>query len=677
VSQQSTVDSRQWRGGRNLCGAEASLSLMTQKEFQTSPGSRRDRSVALWVPLVVGLLLMCLAAAARGESAQAKRTDRFHATLSSGAHLRIDNISGDIVATPGREFSAVVTVVVTAPTQSRADELLRATRIVQSRDGEELSLDTQWPESEMGRPYRWRSGGERMRSPRCRECKITAQYEIVVPPGVHAFLHTVNGDVRADRLDGELDAQSVNGGVRVQGARQSVSAGSVNGKVELALAALPAAAAIQAKTVNGAVLVTLPKESKFELSASTMNGIIASTFPLPAQPETEGDDPASRRSPAMNRVHPHRTVVVEKDGEDTVVDLKEIEREIEESMKEVESEVRGSLREAQREVRRLRIVTPGNAYKGSIGQGGARLRLSTLNGSITLLAAGTQESEAKPLVSPRRSFTVEVPRVQVRVSPVIVPRPAAPVAPAAPVLAPRPIVRVAPAPAGDEDFSVVRGDVTGDFLATAGGGGYKLGRVSGRVKIVTNSGEIHVGSAGAGAELKTSGGDITVGPVSGDLRAHTDAGDVQAGAVAGAAVVETSGGDVRIERIGGVADLRTGGGDIVVQAVGGGFQARTDGGDVRVAVLSREPRGGISIRNGGGDVTLTLPADVRAELDLQVTGCSDPSEAFIRSDFPEIAVTRKSGESRGSGSLNGGGPRIVIRTSSGTIRLRKGGPTGN
>jgi DUF4097 and DUF4098 domain-containing protein YvlB len=634
--------------------------------------------VALWVPLVVGLLLMFLAAAARGESAQAKRTDRFSATLSSGARLRIDNISGDIVASPGREFSAVVTVLVTAPTQSRADELLRATRILQSRDGEELSLDTEWPESEMGRPYRWRSGGERMRSPRCRECKITAQYEIVVPPGVRALLHTVNGEVRVDGLDGELDAQSVNGSVLVRGARQSVSAGSVNGKVELVVLALPAAASVQAKTVNGAVLVTLPKESKFELSASTMNGTIGSTFPLPAHPEAEGgEEPSSRRSPATTRVHPPRAVVAEKDGDETVVDLKEIEREIEESMKEVESEVRQSLREAQREMRHLRIVTPGNAYNGSIGQGGARVRLSTLNGSITLLAAGTRESDAKLLVSPRRSFTVQVPRVEVRVvSPVIAPRAVVPAAPVAPVVPPRAIVRVAPALAGDEDFSVVRGDVTGDFLATAGGGGYKLGRVSGRVKIDTNSGEIHVGSAGAGAELKTSGGDITVGPVSGDLRAHTDAGDVRVGAVGGAAVIETSGGDLRIERIGGVADLRTGGGDIVVNAVAGGFQARTEGGDVRVAVLSREPRGGISIRNGGGDVTLTLPADIRAELDLQVTDCSDPSEVFIRSDFPEIAVTRKSGESRASGSLNGGGPRIVIRTSSGTIRLRKG-PSSN
>jgi len=655
---QSTVDSRQSTvlpvDARNLAGVGASLSLMAQMEFRTCSNPRRDRSVALWVPIIAGLVLMLSAAAARGEgNAQARRTDRFNGSLPSGARLRIENISGDIVAMRGREFSAVVTVVVTAPSQSRAEELLRSTRIVQSRDGDELSLETQWPDTEAGRSYRSRSAwmAARMRSSRCRECRITAQYEVVVPAGARAFLHTVNGEVRADGLDGDLDVQSVNGSVTVRGARQAVTAQSVNGKVELAMHALSAASALQAKTVNGALLVTLPKESRFQLSASTMNGTIASTFPLPARAEPAGDEPSGRHA------HPPRALIVEKDGEDVVVDLKEIEKEIEESMKKVDAEVRQSLRGLERDMRHLRIFTPGSAYDGSIGQGGPHLRLSTLNGSITLLAAGTRESDAKPLVSARRSFTVEVPRVQVRV---------------APAPAPRAIVRVAPVIAGEEDSSVVRGDVAGDFLATAGGGGYQIGRVSGRVKIVTQSGEIHVASAGAGAELKTSGGDITIGTVSGDLKARTDAGDVRAGAVTGAAVVETSGGDVRIERIGASADLRTGGGDIVAKAVGGALQARTDGGDVRVAILSREPRGGISIRNGGGDVTLTLPADVRAEVELEVAGCGDPSGPFIRSDFPEIAVTRSGIDSRASGILNGGGARIVIRTSSGTIRLRKG-----
>src|SRR5262249_46233828 len=179
----------------------------------------------------------------------------------------------------------------------------------------------------------------------------------------------------------------------------------------------------------------------------------------------------------------------------------------------VDSEVRRSLRDVDRDVRHFRVMLPGSSYNGAIGQGGGRVRLSTLNGSIMLLAAGTKDSDAKPLVSPRRSISVEVPHSMVRVHP---------------MPAPKVTVRVAPRIAGD-DNEVVRGDVTGDFLATAGSSGYRLGRVTGRVKIATQSGEIHVASAGAGAELTTSGGDITIGPVAGDLKAQTDAGDVRAG----------------------------------------------------------------------------------------------------------------------------------------------------
>jgi hypothetical protein len=89
-----------------------------------------------------------------------------------------------------------------------------------------------------------------------------------------------------------------------------------------------------------------------------------------------------------------------------------------------------------------------------------------------------------------------------------------------------------------------------------------------------------------------------------------------------------------------------------------------------VAILNREARGGITIRDAGGDVTLTVPPDFKADVELEVLD-SDDSEALIRSDFPEIAVTRHRGSQRGVGSLNGGGPKLVIRTHSGAIRLRK------
>jgi DUF4097 and DUF4098 domain-containing protein YvlB len=147
--------------------------------------------------------------------------------------------------------------------------------------------------------------------------------------------------------------------------------------------------------------------------------------------------------------------------------------------------------------------------------------------------------------------------------------------------------------------------------------------------------------------------------------------------VAGSAVVDTSGGDVRIERTGGSADVRTGGGDIELRGVAGSVRAETGGGDVRVVLLSRDPRGTVSIRNGGGDVTLTVPSDLRADVDLDVTDCGDAAEACIRSEFREVSVLRKSDSAHASGGINGGGSRVSIRTSSGTIRLRKGPAAGN
>jgi DUF4097 and DUF4098 domain-containing protein YvlB len=246
------------------------------------------------------------------------------------------------------------------------------------------------------------------------------------------------------------------------------------------------------------------------------------------------------------------------------------------------------------------------------------------------------------------------------------------------VVAPAPVVEVRPH-GGVHAFAleapVVRGDIAGDFLSTSGTSSYRIGDVSGRVKILTHSGEIVVGSAGAGADVKTLGGDIQIGPVKGDLAAQTLAGDVRAGSVSGAARVETSGGDIRIGRVDGGLRARTGGGDIVVPVVIGAVAATTAGGDVRIAVASRELKNGVTIQSGGGDVTLTLPSDFRADFDLTVTE-ADLSETAIRSDFPEISISRREGTVRGTGAVNGGGEKVRVQTTSGTIRLRRGPAAG-
>ena len=648
----------------------ASLPAMDRKTNENAPLLSRTAGAqtrALWILLAAGVVLM-IAAAVSGEErgATASRTDRFEGTLPAGTTVHVSNVNGDVLASAGRAFSAVVTTTVTASSRARAEEILGKTRIAQSNDGDEYRLETQWP-GQAGR--RWKD--HRRDALNCRDCRIVSRYELIVPPGAAANLQTVNGTVRVRDLEGDLELHSVNGNVQISGARRSLKAQTVNGRVEAEAAALPAGASWELQTVNGAIGATFPKDAKFDWSASTMGGEIASTFVLPAnreEDETSEAPPAAPDQPRPPRPAAHtRRVVVVNDGDDgeQIIDTRELAREIEESLRDVEVEIHDTTRQTEKAMRHMRVVLPDRRYHALVGGGGATVRASTLNGNITLLAAGTKESEAKPLVAGRHAIVVTVPKVEVRVPDMTVRIPR--------VRIPNDELVV---DNGEGEESVVRGDISGNFLSTSNGS-YRVGRVSGKVKILTHSGEIHIASAGDGADLKTYGGDIRIGPVHGDLKAQTFAGDIRAGEVTGSATVETSGGDIRIDRIAGSASARTGGGDIVLPAVGGSVRAETGGGEIRVGVVSRSVRGGIAIRNSGGDVLLTLPSDFQAEIELSVEGPADPEDVLIHSEFPGLAVTRGADSQHASGTLNGGGPRVTVRASSGGIRLRRGPASGS
>lgn len=647
-----------------------------------SPAARADR-VVVWILLALGLLLM-VASVGKGEQPVSTRVDRFNGTLAAGQTIRVENVSGDIVASPGPQFSAVVTVTVSAVSSQKAAELLKKTRIVSEHDDGGWSFETVMGDSQSGR----RNGSHRGLP--CDQCRVVARYEIVVPPGVSAELQTVNGNVRVKDVDGELSLEAVNGSIEVQGARRGFSLQTVNGHIDAVAQDLPEGAEVSLQSVNGNVVLTLPKAARFDFAASTMNGTIASTFPLPPKSAEMLVLPGGRHEMkvkvktrrAEKGGSPSQVVVEDEDGNRRQVDLEDLDQELAESMRQVEISIERGMRdnektiqEVERQLQRIEVPNPHRDYSGAVGKGGAEVHMETLNGKVLLLAAGTKESEAKNLVSQRRSFVVTVPSVPAHPVPAPAPAPAvAPVAPAPPVGAPpRPPRAAPPAPPvpalADFDGETVRGDIAGDFLSTSSGD-YRIGKVSGRVKILTHSGEIRVGGAGGGADLKSWGGDIVVGPVTGDLKASTQAGDIVIDSVTGSALADTNGGDVRIERVGASLDARTAGGDIRVPQVGGAVRASSAGGEIRIGVTARDARGGISIRNDGGDVSLVVPADLKAEVELIVTGADD-DEIAIRSDFPELVISRKAGVQRATATLNGGGEKVVVRTTSGTIRFRK------
>ena len=120
---------------------------------------------------------------------------------------------------------------------------------------------------------------------------------------------------------------------------------------------------------------------------------------------------------------------------------------------------------------------------------------------------------------------------------------------------------------------------------------------------------------------------------------------------------------------------KTTGGDLRLLRVHGSVQASSGGGNVHCDIIGREAAEGVSISSGAGDVTLVLPSNYKGNVDVQVNGVDEDSDAIV-SEFSEITVSRRSHSSRqtATGALNGGGPKIGIRISSGTVHLKKGPP---
>lgn len=187
------------------------------------------------------------------------------------------------------------------------------------------------------------------------------------------------------------------------------------------------------------------------------------------------------------------------------------------------------------------------------------------------------------------------------------------------------------------------------------------------------------------ADLKTSGGDIVVGDLDGTVHARTSGGDVKLGKISGEVAasssggnlvlveggaevhLSTSGGNIRVDRSVGAADLRTSGGDIDVKSAENTLNARTSGGDV-TARIAGPVKGDCDLRTSGGRVKALVSPGAGFRLEAATSGGSVDAEGLT------ITIDRGGhGRSSLSGSVNGGGPTVRLRSSGGDIIVRTSG----
>ena len=646
---------------------------------------RREGRALVWALAIAALVLLSLAAGLKAEAkewnAKATRTETFNAsgTLKS---LAVETVNGRVEVVAGTAFRADVDVTAWGASDSDAKKNLGDVKVRFENENGNLSLYTEEP----GVTIRHSGRGWNVRSRGDDQWKSETKYRITVPASMSVQVSAVNGGVSVTGVLAPVELTTVNGKITLAGGRRDAKLNTVNGTIDATFADLPKGANVDLRTVNGGIALTLPARAGFRLEGHTMSGEILSSFSLPT-PAPEAVRDRDEANAERERIRAEQRKLRDeirkkekekykekerskKDGdEDIVIDMSELN----EAMAELNREMAGLSREISRSI----TINLNRAYEGTVGDGGATVRVSNLNGKILVLAEGTTEAQAKRLTSPRATHVVTVPpmpsmpRIVVREHAMPEPAPAPRAVPAVPAMPPvAGVAPVAPIPPDPWGRSLVVGDIAGDYAPAIASGDVTVGKVSGRVTITSRSGQIRLREAGRGAEVSTAGGDIRVESVTGDLKATTFGGDIRAGSVSGDARLETSGGDVVVRSAGGAVTARTGGGDVVLKKVRGPVTARTSGGSITCEITGTGGPGG-ELTTSGGDVTVTLPANYKADVEIHVSGGEVDTDS-IASQFPEISISRRSGHVQGEGRLNGGGPKLVIRSTSGVVTVKKG-----
>jgi DUF4097 and DUF4098 domain-containing protein YvlB len=162
-----------------------------------------------------------------------------------------------------------------------------------------------------------------------------------------------------------------------------------------------------------------------------------------------------------------------------------------------------------------------------------------------------------------------------------------------------------------------------------------------------------------GIKVQTSGGSVGLTGTTGAATLRTSGGSIAVKNVHGNVVARTSGGGILADTIRGDVDANTSGGTIRLLHIDGKISGQTSGGGVHCSLVGLNR--GILATTSGGSIELTLPRTTAANVEATTSG------GRVTSNLP-LEKTKQE-DSRIEGSMNGGGQRIVARTSGGSITL--------
>ena len=218
----------------------------------------------------LGIGVQAVVESGRDAASASQESDfRWAGRLDQGQTIEIKGVNGAIeaVASAGSE------VVVTAAKRARRsdpDEV--RIEVVEHAGG--VTVCAVYPSRGDRNSCEPGDGGRN----EVRDNDVSVAFRVEVPAGVHLGARTVNGEVRAEGLSGDVDATTVNGGVRVS-TTGFARARTVNGSIRATMGEWRGEA-VSFSTVNGSIELDVPDDIDARVEARWVNGGLETDLPM-------------------------------------------------------------------------------------------------------------------------------------------------------------------------------------------------------------------------------------------------------------------------------------------------------------------------------------------------------------------------------------------------------------
>jgi len=228
-----------------------------------------------------------------------------------------------------------------------------------------------------------------------------AEFKVSVPRAMAIDLKTgAGGDLVVKNIEGDIDIENMNGEVLLEGIAGSATVSTMNGEVRAIYAKAPQKL-VSITSMNGEIDLRLPADTKANVRLQTHNGSILTDFDenvLKTKSEGKGGHSYSYHySSDAARIGADAARVAADATRAAIQIAREVSREVEREVERAVQEEMDADSEAPRAPKApkppkapkaprapMPPITGGKVVSGTLNGGGVDIKISTMNGEITL-----------------------------------------------------------------------------------------------------------------------------------------------------------------------------------------------------------------------------------------------------------------------------------------------------